>query len=470
MEEVDVMKLMKLFWRKKLLIIVLTLAGIMAGYIYNSCFIVPKYKAKATFLLSSADANTNTMITATEITLNSKIINNYTELVKSDTVLDKAINELHLKIDKAKLRQSINVNVKKDAEFTELTVLWEDPKTAKDIANKVIDILNEKVSEIYNIDNMHIVDYAKLPTSPENVNAVQYMAIFGACGLVLSIAIIFILQMMDDSVKDESDVEDKLDLPSLATFRKQSNPEQLSWNPRLDYVEGFKALRTNLQFSLNEHAPKTIAISSILPDAGKSWVTTNLAMVYAKADYKVLLIDADLRKGIQHEKFDIEQRPGFSDIIGMINNPEDEFDVVKDCIKSTEVKNLFVMPCGVTTSDSSELFLSNNTKKIIDMLKDEYDILLFDSTPSALVTDAIILSRMVDTNIIVAEYEKTKLSDLKKMKKSIQSVGGNIAGVVINKVDKHKDRDYYYYYYGKEKNMVPKKKHGRRDVSSEASV
>ena len=100
--------------------------------------------------------------------------------------------------------------------------------------------------------------------------------------------------------------------------------------------------------------------------------------------------------------------------------------------------------------------LSNKLSKIIEALKNKFDIIIFDSTPSALVTDAVVLSRLVDTNIIVTEFEKTKIRDLKKLKREIENVGGNISGVVINKVNTGNNKKYYYY-YGSEQRLVNSK-------------
>ena len=170
-----------------------------------------------------------------------------------------------------------------------------------------------------------------------------------------------------------------------------------------------------------------------------------MALAFAKADYKVLVIDADLRKGVQHDKFHVEQKPGFIDAIKRVKNIEDLNSWGK-CIKDTAVDNIKVLPSGGNIMDSSEILLSNNVGKMAEALKQKFDIIIFDSTPSALVTDAVVLSRIVDTNIIVAECEKTNVKDLKKLKNEIENVGGNISGVVINKVNNGGSKKQYYYY------------------------
>ncbi len=467
MEEIDLKQLLRMFWRKRLLLIICTIIGLVIGYIYNAFLTTPKYKATATFLLSNSENTNETTITTTDVTLNSKIINNYTELAKSDAVLDEVMTRLKLSTSKSELKKSIAIKVKKDTEFVELSVTLPEKENSAIIANGIVQVLEEKVKTIYNMENLRIVDLAKTPLGPCNKSPMKYSAIGGAVGLVIAVVIVLLLQVLDDSINDVDDVENKLNLPVIATFSKQEDSNTLHWNAKADYVEGFKALRTNLQFSKGMENKQTIAVSSIFAGEGKSWVVTNLAMAYAKADYSVLIVDADLRKGVQHHKLGVQQKPGLIQLIQKIENVEDFPDWNK-YIKETKLENIFLLPTGGNVSDSSELLLSNKLKKIIAELKKGFDIIIFDSTPSALVTDAIVLSRAVDTNIIVTEFEKTKFRDLKKMKNNIDNVGGNISGIIINKVDRVASKKYYYY-YGEEKSLTTSSKHKKKSYEYKRS-
>lgn len=467
MEEIDVMQLLKMFWRKKIIIILCTIIGLVIGYAYNAFLTTPTYKATATFLLSNSVEAKNSEITTTDVTLNSKIINNYAELIKSDTILDDVISRLNVTVDKGNLKKNISVKVKEDTEVVELSVILPEKEKATVIANKIVEVLGEKVKDFYNMENIRIVDMAKVPTSPNNIKPTKYAIIGAAVGFAFACVVILIFNMFDDTVKLESDVESKTNLKVLATFRKQSNPDTFDWNPKLDYVESFKALRTNLQFSMDINEAQVIAVSSTFPEEGKSWVVKNLAMAFAKADYRVLIVDADLRKGVQHMKFHVEQRPGLSELLRNRRKPQDTVNWSK-YVRETRIENIFLIPSGKNTFDSSELLLSNKLKKIINELRKGFDIVIFDSTPSALVADAAVLSRSVDTNIIVTEFEKTKIKDLKAMKRTIENVGGHISGVVINKVNSSKGKSYYY--YGNEKSLTVSKrdKHNKNSIRYKA--
>lgn len=448
MEELDLKELLSLIWKKKILIIIITIIGLCTGLVYNLFFTTPKYKSTTDFLLAQSTNNTGSVdtITTTDVTLNNKLLSNYTELIKSEMVLSEVLKRLDITLNVANLQKDVSVENKNDTEFIELTVRSTDKEQAALIANKIIEVFNEKIKEIYNMENVHIVDQARPANEPYNINPAKYALIGAVIGFVISIIIILLKNMLDDSIRNERDIEHQLKIKTLAKFRKQPKNTKLEWNPKYDYIEGIKALRTNLQFVKREKNIKTIAITSSMPGEGKSWITTNLALAYAKADYKVCIVDADMRKGTQHIKLEVKQTPGLSDLIKS-NDDVNDFKLISDkYIQSTKFENISILPCGDNTFDSSELLISNKVNKLVEVLKENFDIIIFDSTPSTLVTDATILCRLVETNIVVVEYEKTKMKDLRKIQELIEGVGGDLAGVVINKInDDRKKKEYYYY-------------------------
>ena len=171
----------------------------------------------------------------------------------------------------------------------------------------------------------------------------------------------------------------------------------------------------------------------------------------AKLDVIILLlIDCDLRKGRQYAIFGVYPTPGLSNYLSGIDvSGNESSDNVFDYIQETEVNNLSVLPAGDVPPNPSELLITERMENCLKKLKEKYDMILLDATPSSLVTDAVIISRYVDTTIIVASHKSTKMEDLKNIKREIQNVGGKIAGVVINKVPTNaKKYTNHYYYYG----------------------
>ena len=220
-------------------------------------------------------------------------------------------------------------------------------------------------------------------------------------------------------------------------------------DPKSPISEVFRTLRTNIQFMNTKGKLKTILVTSTFPGEGKSWVASNLAVTFAQAGKKVVLIDADMRKGRQYNIFGISPIPGLSNYLSGIDIDDEERDItdIADYVQDTEVDNLFVMPAGNIPPNPSELLISPQMVDLLEQLKDLCDIVLIDGTPNELVTDSLILTRLVDSTIIVTASKQTKKDNLRRAIQNIQNVGGKIAGVVVNKVPiaaKKYEQSYYY--------------------------
>ncbi|HCC04137.1 MAG TPA: capsular biosynthesis protein [Clostridiales bacterium] len=229
-------------------------------------------------------------------------------------------------------------------------------------------------------------------------------------------------------------------------------------DPKSPISEVFRTLRTNIQFMSNSKRMKTLLVTSTFPGEGKSWVTSNLAVTFAQAGKRVILIDADMRKGRQYAIFGVSPRPGLSNLLAEYdidnNNPEQILDYVQE----TEVENLFVISAGNVPPNPSELLVSQEMSRVLEELRKMCDIIIIDGTPCELVTDSVILSRMVETTIVVTAHKMTKKDALQRVVKNIKNVGGNLAGVVINKVPvSAKKYGEKYYYYGHDKGEQHKK-------------
>jgi len=221
-------------------------------------------------------------------------------------------------------------------------------------------------------------------------------------------------------------------------------------DPKSPVSETFRTLRTNIQFMNTNNKLKTLLITSTLPGEGKSWVASNLAITFAQAGKKVVLIDADMRKGRQYTIFEVSPRPGLSNYLSGIdsNSEENSMDEIIDYIQETEVKNLYVISAGNIPPNPSELLITPKMVNLLDKLKQVSDIVIIDGTPCELVTDSVILSRLVDSTVIVTAHKQTKKDTLQKIVTNIQNVGGKIAGIVLNKIPVSAKKYEQSYYYG----------------------
>ena len=217
-------------------------------------------------------------------------------------------------------------------------------------------------------------------------------------------------------------------------------------DPKSPVSETFRTLRTNIQFMNSNRRLRSLLVTSTMPSEGKSWVASNLAVTFAQAGKRVALIDADMRKGRLYSIFGVEPRPGLSNYLSGYYENQEAVNIDK-YLKQTDVNNLYIIPAGNIPPNPSELLVRRQMRNLLEQLKNQVDLIIIDGTPSKLVTDSVILSRIVDSTIIVSAHNQTRKDDLERVIKDIKNVGGNIAGVVYNKIPvsaKKYNQTYYY--------------------------
>lgn len=211
-EEIEIKEFFNIFWKRKFTIIISTLIFISIGIYYSFNYTVPLYKSSTILLLaqnnSSETQEATNEITQTDITLNQKLVSTYSVLVKSKTVLDQVLENLNMdKSLEENLKKNIEVKAVEDTQVIEITYRNENPKTAYKVANELANVFCKKVAEIYNINNVYIVDKAEIEEEPYNINHAKDILIFAIAGMGLSCIIIFIRSLFDTTVKTQEDVE-----------------------------------------------------------------------------------------------------------------------------------------------------------------------------------------------------------------------------------------------------------------------
>jgi succinoglycan biosynthesis transport protein ExoP len=261
-------------------------------------------------------------------------------------------------------------------------------------------------------------------------------------GLVLGLGLAFFIEYLDTSVKTMEDVESLLGVPVLAIIPKEIRLLHKEAGDSPD-AEAYRILRTNIEFNRKNPEANALSLVSGGPGEGKSTTIANLAFISAQGGYSTLIVDADLRRPVQHELFDV------SNNIGLTNYLTTEMDL-EEVILPTVVENLSVMPSGVLPSDAVGILNSQRMSDMIAELKMRYDIILFDSPPMLGVSDASVLASEVDQTIIVVQHRRYPRAMLTRVKQAVLGVGGTVLGVVLNNVDLKHDQNYYYYtnYYG----------------------
>lgn len=223
MEELDLKELFTIFWNKKIQIILIILIFIVIGIIYTVGFTTPMYSSSTTLVLASSGNNTavdNTTAGAisTDVTVNSKLVATYSELVKSKNILRQVISNLGLPVNENTLRSNVAVSFVKNTEIIEITVNNENAEYASKIANEIAKVFTEKVREIYNINNVQVVDEAEIAKTPANINHAKDVVIFAFIGTVIAIGYVLIANMLDTTIKTAEDVEKGFGIPVLVSI------------------------------------------------------------------------------------------------------------------------------------------------------------------------------------------------------------------------------------------------------------
>jgi len=287
------------------------------------------------------------------------------------------------------------------------------------------------------------------------------LALGALVGLVIGLGLAFFIEYLDTSVKTMEDVESLLGVPVLAIIPK--NIKLLHKEPGdTPDAEAYRILRTNIEFNRKNPEANAISMVSGGPGEGKSTTLANLAFTSAQGGYTTLIVDADLRRPVQHTMFDQSNKVGLTNYLTTDMRLE-------DVILPTSVENLSLLPSGILPSDAVGILNSQRMSDMIAELKTRYDIVFFDSPPMLGVSDASVLASEVDQTIIVVQHRRFPRAMLTRVKQAVLGVGGTVLGVVLNNVDLKHDQNYYYYtnYYGY---YTPRDKEARRESRKTAST
>lgn len=220
MEEIDLKEIFLMFWKKKLEIILIIAIFAILGYVYTMVFTSPMYTSSTTLVLAGTNSEQEgeSSITTNDLTLNSKLVSTYSQLVKSNKVVRQVISNLGIDISENELRNNISVSSVSDTELIKITVKTDNPKYSADIANETAKVFTSEVAEIYNINNVHVVDVAEESNVPSNIDHKKDIIMFAAIGVVIAFIYVIIAGMLDTTVKTEEEIERLVNLPVLASI------------------------------------------------------------------------------------------------------------------------------------------------------------------------------------------------------------------------------------------------------------
>ncbi|MBJ7437146.1 MAG: CpsD/CapB family tyrosine-protein kinase, partial [Acinetobacter sp.] len=204
-------------------------------------------------------------------------------------------------------------------------------------------------------------------------------------------------------------------------------------------IESLRSMRTAIHFALSSARNNLITISGPAPEVGKSFISTNLATILAQSDKRVLIIDADLRRGYLHKYFNLDTQPGLTELL----NGQQSLETV---IRHTEVPGLSVISRGKSPANPSELLSSNQFKNLLEQMSEKFDHVIIDTPPVLAVTDGIIISQYTGVNLVIARYAKTQMKELELTLNRFEQAGVKVNGFILN--DIQRSSAGYGYGYG----------------------
>ncbi|MBK9034556.1 MAG: polysaccharide biosynthesis tyrosine autokinase [Myxococcales bacterium] len=272
--------------------------------------------------------------------------------------------------------------------------------------------------------------------------------------LLLGVGLAFLLDYLDRTIKTAADVERLVGAPLLGIIpivtevhgddpKSQIDRDLYVFrNPTSQAAECCRSIRTNILFSAADRPMKTITVSSPRPREGKTTSTLYMGTIMAQSGQRVLMVDTDLRRPRLHKSLGVSKNRGLTNLI--LGDAS-----IDDVIKSTDIPNLYILPCGPQPPNPAELLLTNRFKQVLAELETRFDRILLDSPPVLAVTDAVVLARLSSGVMLVAQAGKTLLDDVAHSARQFRDIDAPILGVILNDMD-ITDRRYggYYYAYG----------------------
>lgn len=369
-------------------------------------------------------------------------------------VVDEVKNSYQMaKTQEDQLVKAVEKKKKDVMEFTNRVNLYEslsrDVEANKKIYDEILSRTHETdISQRTEESRVRIVDKADVPESPFKPRVKRNIALAILAGLIVGCGGALFIEHINDKVESPEDVEGFLAKPFLGAVPVMSSEyEEVDQRARISYLapesttsEAYKTLLAGIHYSPSANGIKTILVTSAGPGEGKTTTLANLGISAAQNGRKVLLVDSDIRKPQIHGIFGLRKDVGLTDyLVGEAG--------LENVVQETEIPNLSVIARGASSPNPSGLISSDRMKEFAKLIRDKYDLVLFDSPPCTLTADSLILGNLADAVVGVAQSGRFSRKMVGRAMDLLDGVNANVLGIVLNEV-KERDHRYYYYYYG----------------------
>ncbi|TQM91272.1 capsular exopolysaccharide synthesis family protein [Ornithinimicrobium humiphilum] len=375
-------------------------------------------------------------------------VTTYADIISTPLVLDEVVASLGLSESSHSLAQRVTATVPPETVLIDVSVTDRDPVQAATIANAVTAEFSSAVEDLERVGTgtsavkATVTRPATAPTTPASPNLVRNFSLALALGVLAGGCLSLVRDLFDARVKGEADVQRVTDEPVIGAiaFDKDApdHPLVLEIDPHSPRSEAFRALRTNLLYVNPDDPARTLLVTSTVPGEGKSTTSVNLALTMAETGATVCLIEGDLRRPRMLEYMGLESAAGLTDILVGRVEPED--------VLQPYVGGLQVLGCGAIPPNPSELLGSAAMERLLERLARDFDYVIIDAPPVLAVTDAAVLSTVVDGTMIVVGAGVVNRDPLGRAITTLERVDANILGLVLNRLP-IKGPDAYSYSY-----------------------
>ncbi|NLC18117.1 MAG: polysaccharide biosynthesis tyrosine autokinase [Clostridiales bacterium] len=469
--EFTLAQVIKLLYKRMLWIVLITALALAATFAVNKYLISESYTASVQFYVNTQDSQTQ-KIDLNELNYAQKVVNTYINFLKTKVFYNMLIEETRLPYTVDMLKDCIRITVVSNTEIFQVSVTTNSASDSFELAKAIQNIAPDFIKSIKNTTEISVVDPVVMPRQPSGPHVLLNTAIGGLMGFVLSVLLVFIWELIDVNVKDEEELKQRYNKPVIGNIPSYQGNDAvreklrrilpgrnknrqagrgkaksggldkiIDENTKFIITEAYRALRSNLRYTLRKDGCKIIMINSPMPEDGKSTTCANLGITMAQTGARVLLVDCDLRKGKLHRFFNFKSMPGLSDILsGLASETE--------VIHSTAYKNLHVLPMGSKPPNPAEMLASVHMEELIAKLAKSYDYIIIDTPPINVVSDVIGLVKLVDGMLIVVRQAVTSHPNIAGALSKYELVNANILGFVLNGVIRKqglKSKSGYYY-------------------------
>lgn len=474
--EVDFRRLALAVWAKKWIILLVTFLSALVSFFGTLFLITPEYEAAAMFYVNNSTISVGDAalsISSGDISASKSLVDSYIVILHTRETLEEVLQRADVAMDYEDLDEMVTAASVNSTEIFQIVVTDTDPARAEKLADAISTVLPERIDQIIDGSTARIVDTAVLPTKASYPSKLQNTAIGLLLGVAMTVSIIVLRELFSNQLRSEEDLTELSPYPILASVPDMSAPDRSSYShyygtnskrrsgsasggqPALvgssisfAASEAYKLLRTKLQFSFaDEKSCHVIGISSAIPGEGKSLSAVNLAHVLSELGKKVLLIDGDLRRPSVPEKLPVKQAPGLSGYLSGQHGLEETFQ--PSGLEGEETA-FNVIASGRNPPNPVELLSSSKMAKLLDRLRRDYDYIILDLPPIGEVSDALVVSKMIDGLLLVVRQNYCGRSDFTSAIRQFEFSDTKILGIVLNSVTE-KSSGKYYKSYGKSK-------------------